>query len=61
MTMIFLFARGVHSAAEIQLPLPGVIATVIYMTYPLSFTGRESWRQPRYAMLGISLNEGAFV
>jgi len=46
---------------EITLPLPGVIATVVYMTHSLSITRRESRQQPRYAMLGILPNKGASV
>jgi hypothetical protein len=46
---------------EITLPLPGVTVTVVYMTQSLSITGRESWHQSRYAMLGTFPNEGASV
>ena len=46
---------------EITLPLLGVTATVVYMTHSPSITGRESWHQPRYAMLGMLQNKGASV
>ena len=41
--------------------LPGVVATVDYMTHVLSNTERESWQQPRYALLGMFPNKGTFV
>jgi len=46
---------------EITLPLPGVTVTVVYMTHSPSITGRESWQQPRYAMLGMLPSKGASV